>query len=59
MKKFEFGLFALCALIGGYFGSIFGIAIAVCAFMTLDGFIEEFIGKSRNKNVQLRKGDDR
>jgi len=57
MKKFEFGLFALCTLVGGYFGSLFGIAIAICAFMTIDGLVEEFIGKARNKNVQIRKDE--
>jgi len=57
MKKFEFGLFALCALMGGYFGSLFGVAIAICAFMAIDGLVEEFVGKSRSKNVQIRKDD--
>ena len=57
MKKFEFGLFALCALIGGYYGSLFGIAIAICAFMTIDGLVEEIVVKSRRKNVQVRKDD--
>ena len=47
MKKLEFGLFALCVLIGGQIGSMFGIAIAICAFMTIDGLIEEFIKKPR------------
>jgi hypothetical protein len=47
MKKIELGLFALCVLVGSYFGSMFGIAIAVCAFMTIDGLIEEFIKKPR------------
>ena len=49
MKKFEFGLLALCVLIGGYFGSMFGIAIAVCAFMTLDGLADEIIKRSKTK----------
>lgn len=47
MKKIELGLFALCVLVGSYFGSMFGIAIAICAFMTIDGLIEEFIKKPR------------
>lgn len=49
MKKFEFGLFALCALAGGYFGSLFGMAIAICVFMAVDGLIEEFVNYSNQK----------
>lgn len=40
MRKFEFGLFALCMLAGGYLGSLFGMAVAVCAFMTVAGLVE-------------------
>ena len=54
MKKFEFGLFALCVLAGSYFGSMFGIAIAICAFMTVTGIIEEFVKRPRDKR-ELRK----
>ena len=55
MKKFEFGLFALCALVGGYVGSLFGIAVAVCIFMTVDGLVEEFIKNSKAKNCDQQK----
>ena len=57
MKKFEFGLFALCALVGSYFGSMFGIAIAICAFMTVDGLIEEIIKHPRGKReIEKKEG---
>lgn len=60
MKKFEFGLFALCVLIGGYVGSLFGIAIAICAFMTLDGLVEELLIRSRNKRCdQIMKKENK
>jgi hypothetical protein len=49
MKKFEFGLFALCVLAGNYFGSLFGMAIAICVFMAVDGLIEEFVNYSNQK----------
>ena len=49
MKKIELGLFALCVLVGSYFGSMFGIAIAVCAFMTLDGLFDEIIKRLKTK----------
>jgi hypothetical protein len=48
MKKFEFGLFALCVLVGGQIGSMFGIAVAICAFMTISGAVEE-ISKRKSK----------
>ena len=57
MKKFEFGLFALCALVGGYFGSLFGMAVAICAFMAVDGLIEEVVKNSRQKNKDEKKED--
>lgn len=52
MKRIEFGLFALCVLIGGYLGSMFGIALAVCAYMIVDGVIDEVrkIIKTKEKN---------
>lgn len=55
MKKFEFGLFALCALVGGYFGSLFGIAIAVCVFMTVDGLLEEIRKNPNPKHKREKK----
>lgn len=54
MKKFEFGLFALCVLIGGYVGSTFGVAIAICAFMTIDGLFEQLM-KARTERTGLKK----
>lgn len=60
MKKFEFGLFALCVLIGGYLGSMFGIAIAICAFMTIDGLVEELLKQSKIRKMQsITKRDDK
>lgn len=56
MKKFEFGLFAMCVLVGSYFGSLFGIAVAVCAFMTVDGLVEEVVKNSKNRNKLDKKG---
>ena len=50
MKKFEFGLFAMCVLVGGYVGSLFGIAIAICAFMTVDGLVEEIRKHPHERN---------
>lgn len=50
MKKFEFGLFALCVLIGGQIGSMFGIAVAICAFMTISGAVEEFSKRKSKKD---------
>ena len=57
MKKFEFGLFALCALVGGYLGSLFGMAVAICAFMAVDGLVEEFFKRSRQKSKDEKKED--
>ena len=57
MKKIELGLFALCVLVGSYFGSMFGIAIAICAFMTVDGLIEEIIKHPRDKReIEKKEG---
>lgn len=52
MKKFSFGLLGLCVLIGSYFGSTFGIAIAFCAFMVIEGAFEEF------RKGQIRKANE-
>lgn len=59
MKKIELGLFALCVLVGSYFGSIFGIAVAICAFMTIDGLIEEIIKNPRKAPKHLEKKEDK
>lgn len=53
MKKFEIGLFALCVLVGNYYGSMFGMAVAVCVFMTIDGLIEE-IGKNFRSKIKTK-----
>jgi len=50
MTKFGFGLFALCALVGCYLGSLFGTAIAICVFMTISGLIEEMARNRRKKD---------
>ena len=55
MRKFEFGLFALCVLIGGQFGSMFGIAVAICVFMTVSGAIEEVSKIKSKKNKDLKE----
>lgn len=54
MRKFEFGLFALCVLIGGQLGSMFGIAVAICAFMTISGAVEE-VSKRKSKKDKIDK----
>ena len=54
MRKFEFGLFALCVLVGGQIGSMFGIAVAICAFMTISGAVEE-ISKRKSKKDKIDK----
>ena len=55
MKKFEFGLFAMCVLVGSYYGSLFGVAVAVCAFMAVDGLVEEIVKNSKAKNKIAEK----
>ena len=47
MKKFSFGLFGLFILLGNQLGSAFGIALAICIWMILDGLVEEFTRRSR------------
>ena len=59
MKKIELGLFALCVLVGSYFGSVFGIAVAICAFMTIDGLIEELVVKPKKWNKGITKKEDK
>ncbi len=54
MKKFEFGMFALCVLIGGYFGSVFGTAIAIAVCMTVSGIVEE-LRKDKSPKVNEKK----
>ena len=51
MKKFSFGLFGLSMLVGNHLGSMLGMAIALCAWMVVDGLIEE-IQKNRQNKIQ-------
>ena len=60
MKKNEFGLLALCVLIGSKIGSIYGTAIAICGYMAITGVIEELTQyKKRKKLVEFGKKEDR
>ena len=54
MKKFEFGLLTLCVLVGGYFGSVMGIAIAMAAYMVVSGLFEE-LRKNRTQKENGKK----
>lgn len=54
MRKFSFGLFGLLILLGNQLGSMFGIAIAICVFMIIDGLIEE-IQKRPRKTINKKK----
>ena len=54
MRKFSFGLFGLLILLGNQLGSMFGIAIALCVWMIVDGLIEE--GQKRLKNKPKKEG---
>ena len=47
MRKFTIGLFGLAILLGNQLGSMFGIAVAICIFMMLDGILEEISLRSR------------
>lgn len=57
MKKLSFGLFGLSLIIGNHFGSMLGIAVAICVFMIIDGLIEEI--RNRPKTNIFRKGGDK
>ena len=41
MRRSTLGLFGLLVLLGNQLGSSFGMAVAVCVFIILDGIIEE------------------
>lgn len=47
MRKFTIGLFGLAILLGNQLGSMFGIAVAICIFMMLDGILEEISLRSK------------
>ena len=56
MRKLSFGLFGLFVLLGDQLGSTFGMAVAICSWMVLDGVIEE-IRKTPRKNIKTKKED--
>lgn len=56
MRKFSFGAFGLFILLGNQLGSMFGIAVAICSWMILDGLIEEF--QKRPKKVNKPKKEE-
>ncbi len=47
MRKFTIGLFGLAILLGNQLGSMFGIAVAICIFMMLDGILETISLRSK------------
>ena len=49
MKKLSIGLFGLAVLLGMHFGSTLGVAIAVCAWMIIDGLVDEVQKSRKNK----------
>lgn len=55
MSKVSFGLFGLFILLGNQFGSIFGIALAICVFMIIDGAMGEFKRRETYKNMMKKK----
>ena len=55
MKKFSFGLFGLAVLLGNQLGSMFGVAIALCVWMILDGLMEEIQTRIKNKTKKEGK----
>jgi hypothetical protein len=57
MRKFSFGAFGLFILLGNQLGSMFGIAIAICVWMILDGLIEEF-QKRKPKEIKTHKKEE-
>lgn len=48
MNKLSFGLFGLFILLGNQLGSGFGIALAICIWMILDGMIDTLRKSKRN-----------
>ncbi len=56
MKKLSFGLFGLFVLLGDQFGSTFGMAVAICSWMVLDGLIDEIRTRPK-KNIKTKKED--
>ena len=55
MKKFSFGLFGLVVLLGNQLGSMFGVAIALCVWMIVDGLMEEVQTRIKNKTKKEGK----
>ncbi len=56
MKKLSFGLFGLFVLLGDQLGSTFGMAVAICSWMVLDGLIDEIRTRPK-KNIKTKKED--
>lgn len=55
MRKLSFGLFGLSVLLGQQLGSIFGMAVAICIFMIVDGGIEEAQRRQARKNKEKKE----
>ena len=55
MRKFEFGLMALCVLVGCYYGSLFGMAVAICVCMIVAGLVEMAMTKLRQRYNNRKK----
>lgn len=55
MRKLSFGLFGLSVLLGQQLGSIFGMTVAICIFMIVDGGIEE--AQRRNRKNKKKEED--
>jgi hypothetical protein len=54
MNKLLLGVFALMIILGNQFGSMFGIAVAICIFMIADGLLDEF-KRRRSKKIITKK----
>ena len=57
MNKLSFGLFGLLVLLGNQLGSMFGMAVAICIFMIVDGLLEEL--RKRPRKVILKKKEEK
>ena len=56
MNKLSFGLFGLLVLLGNQLGSMFGMAVAICIFMIVDGLLEEL--RKRPRKVITKKKEE-
>lgn len=57
MNRMAFGMFGLCMLVGNYFGSNLGTAVAVCVFMVASGAIDEMKRRRQYQDVSKKKED--